>query len=282
MLGQFAQVRALMKRVWPWARVDPGRPVFILAVRDEGGLRRLLPEFWEKKGAFHPAGVFVRAPDRHWVALRMDVARDRAEDETWDNPYHVVFHEYVHLVLDLNFVGLPGWLNEGLAEYWGSTIISGSRIYQGRYIGYHIRTLRNSTLLPIERVAVGGGRGVLRRQPRHPALRAVLGARALPRARRGPAEGADQPVRRPAALGPSGRGRTPGGLRRRRGARPRARRLRAPLRVPLDPHGGRPRRGDRPCLLAAGARGRGARAAGGLPRRDRASGRRRRRAPPRR
>jgi hypothetical protein len=89
-LGQFAQVRALMKRVWPWARVDPGRPVFILAVRDEGGLRRLLPEFWEKKGAFHPAGVFVRAPDRHWVALRMDVARDRAEDETWDNPYHVV------------------------------------------------------------------------------------------------------------------------------------------------------------------------------------------------
>ena len=86
----------------------------------------------------------------------MDVARGRAEDETWGNPYHLVFHEYVHVVLHLNFGALPGWLNEGLAEYWGSTIISGERIYEGRYIGYHIQTLRRSTLLPIERVLSAG------------------------------------------------------------------------------------------------------------------------------
>ena len=215
-LGQFAQVRALMKRVWPWARVDPGRPVFILAVRDEAGLRRLLPEYWEKKDAIHPAGVFLRAPDRHWVALRMDVARGRAEDETWGNPYHLVFHEYVHLVLHLNFGALPGWLDEGLAEYWGSTIISGERIYEGRYIGYHIQTLRHSTLLPVERVLSAGSEEfsdanratMLYAQSWALVHYLLLGAR--------PAEGADRPVRRAAARRPAGGRRPARGLRRRR------------------------------------------------------------------
>lgn len=146
---QFEQVRALLREVWPWARVDTVRPVSILAVRDEGALRPLLPGFWEKKGAFHPAGVFVGAPDRSWVALRRDVARFREGDEAWDNPYLVVFHEYVHLVLRLNFESLPVWLNEGLAEFWGNTIIDGERVYEGRYVPYHLQTLRQRAPMPL-------------------------------------------------------------------------------------------------------------------------------------
>jgi hypothetical protein len=155
-LGQFAQVRALLKKVWPWARLDTARPLVVLAVRDESGLRKLLPAYWEKKNGAHPAGMFVAASDRHWVALRTDVARRRAEDDTWDNPYHLVFHEYVHLVLARNFEHLPAWLHEGLAEFWGSTTIDGERVYEGRYIGYHVATLRNATLLPIERLLAAG------------------------------------------------------------------------------------------------------------------------------
>jgi tetratricopeptide (TPR) repeat protein len=151
-LGQFQQVRALFKKVWPWARVDPTRPVTILAVRDERGLRRLLPAFWETKNAMHPAGLFVSAPDRNWVAVRMDVGRFRGEDEARDNPYLLVFHEYVHLLVRLNFGHLPLWLNEGLAECWGNTIIEGDRLYQGHYVRDHIRTLRSVTLMPLSRL----------------------------------------------------------------------------------------------------------------------------------
>jgi tetratricopeptide (TPR) repeat protein len=144
-LLQFEQVRALLQEVWKGARVDTARPVTILAVRDEGALRALLPEYWEKKGSFHPDGVFVGAPDRSWVALRTDVARYRDGDETWDNPYLIVFHEYVHVVLRLNFSSLPAWLNEGLAEFWGNAIVEGDRVYEGRYVPYHLRTLRERT-----------------------------------------------------------------------------------------------------------------------------------------
>jgi TPR repeat protein len=148
-LLQFEQVRALLQEVWPWARVDGVRPVIILAVRDERALRALLPAFWEKKGAFHPAGIFVSAPDRSWVALRMDVARFRESDDARDNPYLLVFHEYVHLVLRLNFDSLPAWLNEGLAEYWGNTIVEGDRLYEGRPVPYHLQTLRQRTPLSV-------------------------------------------------------------------------------------------------------------------------------------
>jgi tetratricopeptide (TPR) repeat protein len=146
---QFEQVRALLKESWPWARLDPSRPVTILAVRDEAGLRALLPAFWEKKGGTRPAGICVRAPDRNWVALRMDVARFRESDRTWDNPYLVVFHEYVHLVLHLNFGALPLWLDEGLAEFWGNTVVEEDRLYQGLYVPYHLVTLRARLLLPL-------------------------------------------------------------------------------------------------------------------------------------
>jgi hypothetical protein len=148
-LRQFERVRSLLQEVWPGARVDTTRPVTILAVRGESGLHALLPEFWEKKGSVHPAGIFVDAPDRGWVALRMDVADFREGDEAWDNPYLIVFHEYVHVVVRLNFGSLPAWLNEGLAEFWGNTIVENDRVYEGRHIPYHLYTLRERTPLSL-------------------------------------------------------------------------------------------------------------------------------------
>jgi Tfp pilus assembly protein PilF len=149
---QFDQVRALLKEVWPWARLDPSRPITILAARDENGIRLLLPEYWERKGAARPAGVFVKAPDRSWVVVRSDVARLRAADSEEDNAFLVVFHEYVHLVLHLNFSALPAWLDEGLADFWGNTIVDDEHVDIGRFIRYHLATLQGTGLLPLERL----------------------------------------------------------------------------------------------------------------------------------
>ena len=85
-LLQFEQVRALLQEVWPGARVDTVRPVTILAARDEGSSARCSPSSGRRRGALHPAGVFVDAPDRGWVALRMDVARFREGDAPGTTP----------------------------------------------------------------------------------------------------------------------------------------------------------------------------------------------------
>jgi len=82
---QFEQMQALLRELWPWARFDSSRPIT-----------------WEQKGRAHPVGIFAERPDRNWVALRTDAALREADAE-WENPHLVVFHEYVHLVLHLNF-----------------------------------------------------------------------------------------------------------------------------------------------------------------------------------
>jgi tetratricopeptide (TPR) repeat protein len=149
---QFEQVRALLNKAWPWARLDLSRPVTILAVRNEGGLRALVPDFWEEKGSAHPAGLFLKAPDRNWVALRMDVAEVRQHDSVRNNPYLVIFHEYVHLALHANFRGVPPWLDEGLAEFWGNTIVERGTVYEGWPLPHHLETLRVQSPMPIAKL----------------------------------------------------------------------------------------------------------------------------------
>ncbi len=148
-LWQFEEVRALLRDAWPAMRLAEARPVTILAVRDEEELRALLPAFWEARHAVRPAGLFVNAPERNWVAVRRDAARPGEGAVAADNPYLVVFHEYVHVALRTNFRSLPAWLNEGLAEFWGNSVIERDRVYEGRPVSEHVRTLRQRTLLPL-------------------------------------------------------------------------------------------------------------------------------------
>lgn len=144
---QFEQIRGVFERLWPWARLTPAKPILILAVRDESSLKALLPGYWERKGGIRPAGLFVSGLERHYVVLRTDV--QVAEGDT-DNPYRVPYHEYVHLLLDLNFDDLPPWFNEGMAEFYGNTIVRDQAILQGPLIVPHLRLLRERTLLPLK------------------------------------------------------------------------------------------------------------------------------------
>jgi len=138
----FEQIRAVMHLALPKLRVDPGQAIVILAVRNENSLKALLPGYWEVKGHLHPAGVFVAGQEKHYVALRTDTEGE--------NPYHVIYHEYIHAILNLNFRNLPLWLEEGMAEFYGDTSIGDKEIGIGRIDPGHLRLLSQSKLLPIE------------------------------------------------------------------------------------------------------------------------------------
>ena len=144
---RFEKIRAALKALWPWARVDPPVPLTILATRDEQGLKVLLPGYWEVKGRAQPAGVFMLGLARPWIALRADLAEPSPGS---DNPYSLIQHEYVHLVVRLNFERVPPWLNEGVAELLGGTIVWGNGVALGRPIVRHLHLLRDRKLLPVE------------------------------------------------------------------------------------------------------------------------------------
>jgi tetratricopeptide (TPR) repeat protein len=139
---QFEQFREMFHQSFPTLRVDLGTPLIIFAVKNEDSLKVLLPAYWEVKGRAHPAGFYIGGEDRSYVALQTDVQTE--------NPYQVVYHEYTHAIIHLNFRILPVWFNEGLAEYFGNSVIQDKYVEVGKVTSYHLRTLQQEHLIPIQ------------------------------------------------------------------------------------------------------------------------------------
>jgi hypothetical protein len=140
--NQFEQIRALFHAAFPQLRTNPAQSVVILAVKGEKGMKELLPEQWEAKGHLHVAGLYQEGFDKHYVILQLD-----AEGE---NPYHVLYHEYTHSLLHLNFNHIPLWLDEGLAEYLGNVSFGEKESRIGTVDPSHLYVLQQNRLIPID------------------------------------------------------------------------------------------------------------------------------------
>ena len=138
----FEEFRELVQNAFPKMRVDLGKPLIIFALKNEDSMKVFLPAFWEVKGHTHPAGIYQPGEDKHFVAVRTDIEGP--------NPYEVVYHEYTHALMDLNYRGLPLWLGEGLAEFLGNSDLGDKEVRIGIASGYQLQFLQQNRLIPIE------------------------------------------------------------------------------------------------------------------------------------
>ncbi len=138
---QFERMRFVFHKVFPKARVDPGSPIIVLAVRDKKGFQALEPEAYLAKGQLNLAGLFLRATDKNYVLLRLD-----AEGE---HPYAMVYHEYTHFLSSRAEEWLPLWLNEGLAEFYENTNIHDKEVLLGQPSVGDLYLLQQNRLLPL-------------------------------------------------------------------------------------------------------------------------------------
>lgn len=144
---QFEQVRTAIAAFWSWANVELDRPLVVIAVGDEAGMKALAPQFWEQRGDLRPASVFVTGPDRHYIALRTDV---KAADHVGINPYVVAYWSYVDLIINAAIKReLPLWFSRGLASVMSNTIVRESRLDVGQPIPWHLRRLQSGGRLKL-------------------------------------------------------------------------------------------------------------------------------------
>jgi Flp pilus assembly protein TadD len=140
---QFEQIRFLYsKALNRGIRLDPGIPILIFAVKNEKSLSQLIPEYWAQKGHIHPAGLFVPGQEKNYIALRIDV-----EGEF---PYLPIYHEYVHLIVNLNYQHFPLWLNEGFADFLGCATLTGKGGKLGQASSSELYVLQQGKLLPLD------------------------------------------------------------------------------------------------------------------------------------
>ena len=138
---QFERMQLVFHTAFPQLQVDPAVPIVVIAVKDSKDFRTLEPEAYLAKGQVQLAGLFLRAPDKNYVLVRMDAGGE--------HPFAIVYHEYTHLLVSKSEEWLPLWLNEGFAEFYQNTDIREKDTTLGQASPENIFLLRQHRLLPL-------------------------------------------------------------------------------------------------------------------------------------
>ena len=115
-------------------------PTTVIIFRDDASFTPFKPLYQGRPANI--AGYFQPGDDVNYIAISLD-PRDR-------DPYSTAFHEYVHLHVRDNIPGAPLWLNEGLAELYGTLQFSGNDALVGAPLFHYLRLLREQELLPLQ------------------------------------------------------------------------------------------------------------------------------------
>jgi len=101
---RFEQFRNVIQASLPKLRIDTKMPLLVFAARDTASFKTLLPREYLKKGMMQPSGLFQGGQEKNFVLMHLDVPSE--------HEYHVIYHEYVHMLMRLNFRTLPTWLSD--------------------------------------------------------------------------------------------------------------------------------------------------------------------------
>jgi tetratricopeptide (TPR) repeat protein len=119
--------------------IEASVPTTVVIFRDDASFQPFKPLYQGKPANL--AGFFQPGEDVNYIAMSLDPS-DR-------DPYSTAFHEYVHLHVKDNIPGAPLWLNEGLAELYGSLKFANGEALIGTPLTPYIRLLRDQELLPL-------------------------------------------------------------------------------------------------------------------------------------
>jgi tetratricopeptide (TPR) repeat protein len=120
--------------------IDSSVPTTVIVFRDDASFTPFKPVYNGQPA--NVSGYFIAGDDVNYIAMSLD-PRHR-------DPYGTAFHEYVHLHVKDNVPSAPLWLNEGLAELYGSLQFSGSDALIGTPVAGHLYVLRQAELLPLK------------------------------------------------------------------------------------------------------------------------------------
>lgn len=136
------QFRDVFTRLLPRANFNVPVPTTVVVFKSDSSYKPYKPLYQGKPA--NVAGYFQPGPDVNYITLTTEQA-----DE---NTYDVIFHEYVHLLVNNTLANTPLWFNEGLAEYYSTFDVTDDdkKAWIGKTKSYHLRLLREQKLLPLQ------------------------------------------------------------------------------------------------------------------------------------
>jgi tetratricopeptide (TPR) repeat protein len=138
---ELEQLRAALARLSPSLVVASPCPTYIYVFKDRFAFGPYSLVYAGKREEI--AGYFAPRPWGNYVALDGDLRTDAL---------HSVRHEYVHFLLHNNYARLPLWLDEGLAEFYGTLQMVDGEARLGQPIREHIEGLREIAPIPLRQL----------------------------------------------------------------------------------------------------------------------------------
>jgi hypothetical protein len=134
------EAAGVFRAVIPGAREHDIPPATVLALRNIGAFRDLVPEFWQDHRA-HDDGLAFRSGDSLFVAVRLDSSKQAVKE--------TLYHEYFHVLCSSYRSTLPLWLSEGLAGFYSTAQVAGRDIVLGKPNLAQVAELRAYPLIPL-------------------------------------------------------------------------------------------------------------------------------------
>lgn len=128
------QFRYTLVQLYPNVPESEPVPVTVVIFRDDRSFNPFKP-IYKGKVRKDISGYFQSGEDGNIIAIDSTVETLR-----------VIFHEYVHLLLNFSTVELPPWINEGLAELYSTFEIDKNEVVLGTPLPFHVEYLQNNGL----------------------------------------------------------------------------------------------------------------------------------------
>lgn len=151
--------RGALLRSLPGLRAASSRPVTVIVFRDARAFAPFTPAGATGERRENVVAYFLTTKDESYmvVAMHRDMRRT----------FQYLFHEYTHFIVHANLGRVPGWLNEGLAEYY-STLradLESRRAILGEPPQVRLTTLASGRLLPLADVLAFNSSGTVTQPP---------------------------------------------------------------------------------------------------------------------
>jgi tetratricopeptide (TPR) repeat protein len=128
------QFRDVFTRLMPGIKFNSPVPTTVVVFKNDSSYKPFKPNP-------NLAGYFQPGPDVNYITL--------TTERYSEQPFRVIFHEYVHQLTNNTLGDQPAWFSEGLAEYYSTFDIDKDRIAKlGLPVPEHLRFLREQKLLP--------------------------------------------------------------------------------------------------------------------------------------
>jgi tetratricopeptide (TPR) repeat protein len=164
-LAALHDFRFALRHFFTRLQLDSDVPTQLVVFRDNQSFHRFKTR--DERGRIREfvAGYFGGHPDVNQMVMYWSTPKEQA--------LNVLFHEYTHYVVNRNLPSIPAWLNEGLAEFYG-TFRDDYRDGRG-LIGSppeaRLRTLRSGDpLIPLREMLTAEGAARIFRNPRRTSM----------------------------------------------------------------------------------------------------------------